>query len=121
MTTETAPMPDSETNTWLEPLKTSGYDEIEIDAALTGLLADPVGRASLVQHLADFAVLATDPSLADAQRGRWLRQHFASVRRDGTGKSRRTAKRAGHADTAIGPNIVDDNSIERGGVGGWNR
>jgi hypothetical protein len=71
-----APMPDSEVNAWLEPVKAVGYDEAAIDVALDPLLAHPAGRASLVQHLADVAVLATEPSLSDVQRGRALRRHF---------------------------------------------
>jgi hypothetical protein len=47
-----------------------------LEAGLDTLLADPAGRYSLVQHLADFAVLALDPSLPDDMRGRIVREHF---------------------------------------------
>jgi hypothetical protein len=81
MTTTTTPLPDSEVNTRLRPLKAAGWDdEAAIYAALSQLLADPAGRASLVEHLADMAALATDPSLTDLQRGRWLRLHYEPAR-----------------------------------------
>jgi hypothetical protein len=102
-----APMPDSEVNAWLEPLKAVGYDEAGIDAALTGLLTNPAGRASLVQHLADMAVLATEPSLTDVQRGRLVRAHFD------------LDPVAGASDVA--PERAADGSIVRHGVSGWTR
>jgi hypothetical protein len=75
------PMVDSEVNARLRPLKAAGWDdEAAIYAALGRLLADPAGRASLVQHLADMTALATDPSLTDLQRGRWLRAHYEPSR-----------------------------------------
>jgi hypothetical protein len=77
MTRTTTPLPDSEVNARLRPLKAAGWDdEAAIYAALGRLLADPIGRASLVAHLADMAALATDASLTDLQRGRWLRLHY---------------------------------------------
>ncbi len=94
----TQPMPDSEVNAWLEPLKAVGFDEAGIDVALRGLLAAPAGRASLVQHLADVAVLATEPSLSDVQRGRALRRTFEKV-----------------------PERAADGSFIHSGVSGWTR
>jgi hypothetical protein len=99
----TGPMPDSEVNAWLEPLKAVGEDEDGIDLALDALLANPKGRRSLVAHLADFAAIALDPSLPDDMRGRIARRHFG---RDRNGTT---------------PNVVSDNSIEHGGSIGWNR
>ena len=77
MTTWTTrvPMVDSEVNARLRPLKAAHWDDVEaIGRALDGLLGDLRGRASLVEHLADVAVLATDDSLTDEMRGRLLRR-----------------------------------------------
>jgi hypothetical protein len=76
-TCKTPEMADSDVNARLRSLKAAAWnDEAAIYAALGRLLADPAGRASLVQHLADMAALAMDPSLTDVQRGRWLRGHY---------------------------------------------
>jgi hypothetical protein len=75
------PMADSEINARLAALKAARWDDDEaIGDALDGLLGDVCGRASLVEHLEDMVALATDTSLSDAQRGRWLRAHFEPYR-----------------------------------------
>jgi hypothetical protein len=71
------PMVDSDVNARLRSLKAAAWDNHEaIGAALDVLLASLEGRHSLVQHLADMASLATEPSMTDQTRGRVLRRHF---------------------------------------------
>jgi hypothetical protein len=61
--------------------------------------------------LADLRVIVTEDGLSDAQRGRLLREVWAM----------QDEPIVQSADTAHGHNVVDDGSIERHGVGGWNR